>query len=167
MKYKIESCEEQIFGESILVKTRINPLFLIAFALSGLLLLMVQFGVISPVGIIEISYSQYIWVFWFSVIFFIVSTANLVARIPRHAKWSQGYSGTINRTVRIADKQKDYFIRGAVDTPIKEVLLDNWPFDEQDPDSKWHVVDNRGNDVTNAPLSSLDGTATVVIEEDT
>ena len=128
---------------------------------------MVQFGVISPIGLIEISSSQYIWLFWVSVIFFIISTANLVARIPRHAKWSQGYSGTITRTVKIADKQKDYFIQGAVDTPIKEVLLDNWPFDEQDPDSKWHVVDNRGNDVTNAPLSSLDGTATVVVEEDT
>ena len=128
---------------------------------------MVQFGVISPFGLVEISYIQYVWVFWVSVIFFIISTVNLVARIPRHAKWSQGYSGTITRTVKIADKQNDYFIRGAVDTPIKEVLLDNWPFDEQDPDSKWHVVDNRGNDVTNAPLSSLDGTATVVIEEDT
>jgi hypothetical protein len=150
-----------------LAKTRIKPVFLIAFILSGLLLLMVQFGVISPNGLIEISYSQYIWVFWVSVIFFIISAANLVARIPRHAKWSQGYSGTITRTVKIADKQKDYFIQGAVDTPIKEVLLDNWPFDEQNQDSKWHVVDNRGNDVANAPLSSLDGTAIVIFEEDT
>jgi hypothetical protein len=128
---------------------------------------MVQFGVLSPNGLIEISYSQYIWVFWVSVIFFIISAANLVARIPRHAKWSEGYTGTITRTVKIADKQKDYFIQGAVDTPIKKVLLDNWPFDEQDPDSKWHVVDNRGNDVVNAPLSSLDGTAIVIFEEDT
>ena len=152
---------------SFLSKWKSNPVSLIAFTLSGVLVLMVQFGAISPSGLIVISLSQFIWVFWFSVIFFIVSTANLVARIPRHAKWSQGYSGTITRTVKIADKQKEYFIRGVADTPIKEVLLDNWPFDDRDPDSKWHVIDNHGNNVTNAPLSSLDGTATVVIEEDT
>ena len=128
---------------------------------------MVQFGVISPIGLIEIPYSQFIWLFWFSVVFFVVSTANLVARIPAHTKWSEGYSGTITRTVKIADKQKDYFIHGAGDTPIREALLDDWPFDEEDSDTKWHVVDIRGNDITNVPLSSLDGTATVIIDEDT
>ena len=150
-----------------MVNLRINPLSLIAFTLSGVLLLMVQFGVISPSGLIVITYSQFAWLFWFSIVFFIVSTANLVARIPRHAKWSEGYSGTITRTVKIADKQKDYFIRGSGETPIRDALLDDWPFDEQDSDSKWHVVDDRGNDITTSPLSSIDGTATVVIEEDT
>ncbi len=150
-----------------MVKLKINPLSLVVFTLSGVLLLMVQFAVISPIGLIEIPYSTYIWLFWFSFVFFIVSTANLVARIPRHAKWSEGYSGTITRTVKIRDKQKDYFIRGAGDTPIREALLDDWPFDEQDSDSKWYVVDDRGNDITNAPLSSLEGTATVIIEEST
>ena len=128
---------------------------------------MVQFGVISPIGLIEVPYSQYIWLFWISVIFFIGSTANLVVRISSHAKWGTGYTGTITRTAKIAGEQKDYFIEGAGETSIKEVLLDNWPFDVQDPDSKWHVVDKLGNTVTNNPLSSLDGTAIVVIEEET
>ena len=125
---------------------------------------MVQFGAISSGGIINITIFQYIWLFWLSVIFFIISTANLVVRIPKHAKWSTGYRGTITRTVKIAGEQKDYFIRGSGDTPIGKVVLDNWPFDEQDSDSKWHVVDKLGNDVTNAPLSSLEETATVIIE---
>ena len=149
-----------------MVKTRANPIILIAFTLSGILLLITQFGVISPFGIIEISQIQYIWLFWFSIIFFIVSTALLIVRVPRHARWSQGYSGIITRTVRIGDNQKDYFIQGEVDTPLREVLLANWPFDGQDPDSKWHVVDNRGNDITDAPLDSLDGTAIIIVEED-
>jgi len=149
------------------VKLKINPLSLIAFTLSGVLLLMVQLGFISPTGLIVIPYSQFIWLFWISVILFIVSTANLVARIPSHVKWSEGYGGTITRTVRIAGKQKDYFIQGADDAPIRAVLLDDWPFSEQDPDSKWHVVDKLGNDVTNAPLSSLEDAAMVIIEEDT
>ncbi|MHA1136818.1 MAG: hypothetical protein ACTSSE_10045 [Candidatus Thorarchaeota archaeon] len=150
-----------------MAKNKINPLFLIAFTLSGILLLMVQFGVISPNGLIEITSSQYTLVFWFSLVFFIISTANLVARIPTHAQWSTGYRGTISRTVKISGKQKDYFIHGAGDTPIKKVLLENWPFEEEDPDSNWHVVDEHGNDVTNALLSSLDEIATVIIEEDT
>ena len=152
-------------GVSFLSKWKINPISLIAFTLSGVLVLMVQFGVISPSGLIVISLSQYILLFWFSVLFFIVSIANLVTRIPRHAKWSTGFSGEIARTVKIAGENKDYFIRGRGDTSIKEALLENWPFSEQDPNSNWHVVDELGNDVTSKPLKSIDGTMSVIIEE--
>jgi len=163
----IESWLIEILGERFLGKTKITPSSLIIFALSGVFLLMVQFGVISPTGLITITIFQYIWMFWFSVVFFIISTANLVVRIPAHSKWYTGYSGMIDRTVKLAGTQKDYFIRGASETPIKEVLLKNWPFSELDQDSNWHVVDDLGNDVTNNPLSSLGGAAIVVIEEDT
>ena len=152
-------------GVSFLGKWKINPISLVAFTLSGVLLLLVQFGVISPSGLIVISLSQYILLFWFSVLFFIVSIANLVTRIPRHAKWSTGFSGEIARTVKIAGENKDYFIRGRGDTSIKEALLENWPFSEQDPDSTWYVVDELGNDVTSKPLKSIDGTMSVIIEE--
>ncbi len=127
---------------------------------------MVQFGVISPSGLVVISLFQYTLLFWFSVIAFIISTANLVVRIPSHAKWSTGFSGEIVRTVKIAGENKDYFIRGVGDTSISEILLDDWPFSEQDSDSNWHVVDEQGNDVTSSPLSSITGTMSVVIEED-
>lgn len=147
-------------------KWKINPISLIAFTLSSVLLLMVQFGVISPSGLIVISLSQFIWVFWFSVIAFSISTVNLVLRIPRHARWSTGFSGEIVRTVKIAGENKDYFTRGAGDTTIKEVILENWPFSEQDPESNWHVVDEQGNDVTGEPLSSITGTMSVLIKEE-
>ena len=106
-----------------MAKIKITPISLIAFTLSGILLLMVQFGVISPIGLIVIPYSQYIWLFWFSVIFFIASVANLVVRIPAHTKWAMGYTGTIARTVKIAGKQKDYFIEGAGATPVSYTHL--------------------------------------------
>ncbi len=104
--------------------------------------------------------------FWFSVIAFSISTVNLVLRIPSHARWSTGFSGEIARTIKISGESKDYFIRGQGDTSIKEALLENWPFSEQDPDSNWYVVDELGNDVTSEPLKSIDGTMSVVIEED-
>ncbi len=144
---------------------KINSLSLIAFTLCSILLLMVQFGVISPSGLVVISLFQYTLLFWSSVIAFIISTANLVVRIPSHAKWSTGFSGEIVRTVKIAGENKDYFIRGVGDTSIKDVLLENWPFSEQDPDSNWHVVDEKGNDVTGEPLSSITGIMSVVFEE--
>ena len=152
-------------GVSFLSKWKINPISLIAFTLSGVLVLMVQFGVISPSGLIVISLSQYILLFWFSVLFFIVSIANIVTRIPRHARWSTGFSGEIARTVKISGESKDYFIRGRGETSIKEALLENWPFSEQDPNSNWYVVDELGNDVTSKPLKSIDGTMSVIIEE--
>ena len=145
---------------------KINSLSIIAFTLSSLLLLMVQFAFISPIGIIVISSTQYTWLFWFSVIAFILSTANLVTRIPRPAKWSTGFSGEIVRTVKIAGKNKDYFIQGSSDTSIRKALLENWPFSEHDKKSTWHVVDEIGNDVTNTPLNLLNGISTVVIDED-
>ncbi|TFG96657.1 hypothetical protein E4H12_10555 [Candidatus Thorarchaeota archaeon] len=148
-----------------MAKLKINPLSLILFSLSGILLLMVQLGVVSPGGLIDISLFQYTWVFWFTVVFFIIATANLVVRIPSHAKWSTGYSGTITRTVKIAGIPKDYFIKGAGGASIKKVLHDDWPFKEIDHNSNWHVVDELGNDVTNDPISSLDGIAIVVIDE--
>jgi hypothetical protein len=144
-----------------------SPVALVVFTLSAILLLMVQFGAISPTGIIPVTTFQYTVLFWVSVVFFIFSTANLVTRVPRHAKWSTGYDGTITRTVKLDGEQKDYFIEGEGETPLKDVLLSNWPFHDLDSDSSWIIRDSQGNDITNNPLSSLSGTAIVVIKEDT
>jgi hypothetical protein len=145
-----------------LQKRMVDPLALLVWILCSLFLLFVQFGYISPLGIIVVSYPQFTMVFWISIIAFIISTANLVSKIPRYARWSLGYSGKIVRTVKSADSRKDYFIRGNDDTPLKEVLYERWPFEDKDRGSKWYVVDELGNDVTNMPLGSIDETVTVV-----
>jgi hypothetical protein len=147
---------------SFLEKWKIDPVSLIVWIFCSIFLLLVQFGYISPYGIIVVSFPQYTWVFWISVIAFIVSTANLVSKIPRYARWSVGYSGEIVRTVKSGDSGKDYFIRGKEDTPLKEVLHKEWPFKEKDRESKWYVVDELGNDVTSMPLGSVDGIVSIV-----
>ncbi|MDH4212495.1 MAG: hypothetical protein OEV85_01120 [Candidatus Thorarchaeota archaeon] len=143
-------------------KWKVDPLALSIWILCSLFLLLVQFGYISPYGIIVISYTQYTWVFWLSIITFTISTAYLVSKIPRYARWSIGYSGEIVRTVKSADSSKDYFIRGNETTPLKEVLHKTWPFKDKDQDSKWYVVDELGNDVTSTPLGSIEGTVSIV-----
>jgi len=120
----------------------------------------------SPLGYIVITIEQYEWLFWASVLALVISTVNLVARVKAHPQWKDGFSGEIVRAVRISGEDKDYFIRGTSEAPIKQVLLDDWPFSEHKHSSVWHVVDERGNDITVQPLSSIDGTASVVIEED-
>ncbi len=146
----------------ILSGRKINSLSLIVFVLCSILLLLVQFGYISPIGVIVISPLQYVWVFWFSAIAFIVSTANLVSRIPRYARWSVGYRGEIVRTVKNTDSGKDYFIRGKEDMTLKEVLHERWPFKEKDRGSKWYIVDELGNDVTTMPLGSVNETVNII-----
>ncbi|MFW9961304.1 MAG: hypothetical protein ACFFDV_09810 [Candidatus Thorarchaeota archaeon] len=147
-------------------KLKINPLSLFLFFLFSILLLLVQFGYISPIGVIVISPLQYAWLFWFSVIAFIVSTANLVSRIPRYAQWSTGYRGEIVRTVKNTDSGKDYFIRGKEDMTLEEVLQNRWPFKENDQESKWYLVDELGNDVTTMPLGSINETVRIIFLKD-
>lgn len=153
-------------GVNFLKKLKINALSLLLFFLCSMLLLLVQFGYISPIGVIVISPLQYAWLFWFSVIAFIVSTANLVSRIPRYARWSTGYSGEIVRTVKNTDSGKDYFIRGKEDMTLKEVLQQRWPFKENDQGSKWYIVDELGNDVSTKPLGSIDETVSIVFPKE-
>ena len=150
----------------ILSGWKINSLSLIVFTLCSIFLLLVQFGFISPIGVIVISPLQYLWVFWFSVIAFIVSTANLVSRIPRYARWSTGYSGEIVRTVKNTDSGRDYFIRGKEDMTLEEVLQERWPFKEKDRGSKWYVVDELGNDVTTMPLGSVNETVSIIFPKE-
>jgi hypothetical protein len=149
-------------GMSVLNKWKIDPLSLVLWILCSIFLLLVQFGYISPVGIIIISYEQYVWVFWISVFAFILSTGYFVSKIPRYARWSIGYTGEIIRTVRDGESGRDYFIRGKDDTPLKEVLHKRWPFEDRNRSDNWYVVDESGNDVTSLPLSSLNGTVTVL-----
>jgi len=150
----------------ILSWRKIDSLSLSVFTLCSIFLLLVQFGFISPIGVIVISPLQYLWVFWFSVIAFIVSTANLVSRIPRYARWSTGYSGEIVRTVKNTDSGKDCFIRGKEDMTLEEVLQKRWPFKEKDRGSKWYVVDELGNDVTTMPLGSVNETVSIIFPKE-
>ena len=150
----------------ILSGRKIDSLSLSVFTLCSIFLLLVQFGFISPIGVIVISPLQYLWVFWFSVIAFIVSTANLVSRIPRYARWSTGYSGEIVRTVKNTDSGKDCFIRGKEDMTLEEVLQKRWPFKEKDRGSKWYVVDELGNDVTTMPLGSVNETVSIIFPKE-
>lgn len=135
---------------------------LILLLCSSIFLLVVQFGIISPSGIVYVTYIQYSGLFWLSVVVFIVSIANLSRRFPQYAKWSMGYSGECVRAVKRAGTREEHFIRGAPNALLKEVLLDNWPFENKEADSKWQAFNTNGDDVSAQPLESLVDTVEIV-----
>lgn len=124
-----------------------------------------QFGFISPVGVVVVTVFQYNVLFWLSIALFVSSLAIFLTQYPHYAKWSMGYSGDCVRTVRRSGKKKDYFIRGKPDTPVRDVILDCWPFDPN-PNSDWHVFDSLGNEVSGHLLESISETIEVVFPPD-
>lgn len=77
-----------------------------------------------------------------------------------------GYSGDSVRTVRLSGKKKDFFIRGAPDAKVRDVLLDTWPFEIEKPNSDWQVIDSLGNEVSDQHLETITETIEVVIPPD-
>jgi hypothetical protein len=61
------------------------------------------------------------------------------------------------RAVRDGEDGVEYLISGTETTLFREACLDNWQFENVDKKSSWYVIDERGNDVSNEPLSRFDG----------
>ena len=57
----------------------------------------------------------------------------------------------------------EYLIHGPCASSLREVLLDDWPFEDVKPGSAWYVLDKRMNDVTDALLSEMEGTVLLEI----
>ncbi|TFH06254.1 MAG: hypothetical protein E4H14_11205 [Candidatus Thorarchaeota archaeon] len=73
----------------------------------------------------------------------------------------KGYSGSINRVIKIKGERMEYFISGSPDMTFEEALRDNWPFEERDSKSKFRLVTPSGEDITKNALSSHEGTVLV------
>ncbi len=71
---------------------------------------------------------------------------------------------TLNRVVvdRIADEEM--LIHGKADTTFREAALEYWGFSRIDRDSRWIILDDAGNDITDSPLSSFAGIAAIAAE---
>jgi hypothetical protein len=72
--------------------------------------------------------------------------------------------GFLSRLVRDQVSRKEIIIDGHENTSIREILKDSWPFDQK-MDSEWYITDEKGNDVTNWPISNWDGIAHIHFKE--
>jgi len=74
----------------------------------------------------------------------------------------KGYSGRINRVVKIKGDRVEHFIHGTPETTFEQALRNNWPFEDHDvKKSKLRLVTEKGVDVTKSTLSSHEGTVLV------
>ncbi|TFG97154.1 hypothetical protein E4H12_09375 [Candidatus Thorarchaeota archaeon] len=73
----------------------------------------------------------------------------------------KGYSGSINRVIKIKGERMEYFISGSPETTFEQAMRDNWPFEEHDSKSKFRIITDSGVDVTKSALSSHEGTVLI------
>jgi hypothetical protein len=67
------------------------------------------------------------------------------------------------RVVKSVEFNKEYLVHGPCVSSLREVLLDDWPFEDVKSGSVWYVLDQRMNDVTDAPLLEIEGTVTLEV----
>ncbi|TFG27488.1 hypothetical protein EU528_12835 [Candidatus Thorarchaeota archaeon] len=67
--------------------------------------------------------------------------------------------------VLISDvSKKEYFIYGAPDEIVHEVVDNDWPFNEKYRSKDWIVLDESSNDVSRKIFSEVEGTLIVVFD---
>lgn len=68
------------------------------------------------------------------------------------------------RVVKDGFEGKEIIISGKHETTFRDACLKNWDFRRTDKDSKWFIVDDSGNDITNLSLISYEGIGIMIAE---
>lgn len=90
--------------------------------------------------------------------FSLQADTSFIARKPWRSQPQTIDSNICRRVVKSMESSIEYLIHGPCASSLREVLLDDWPFEDVKPGSAWYVVDKRMNDVTDMPLSEIEGT---------
>ncbi len=90
--------------------------------------------------------------------FSLQADTSFIARKPWGSQPETIDSNICKRVVKSMEFNIEYLIHGPCASSLREVLLDDWPFEDVKPGSAWYVLDKRMNDVTDTPLSEIEGT---------
>ncbi len=86
-------------------------------------------------------------------------------RLNRHMAHSTPDRDSIVRVVKSdVAKRKEYFVYGAPEEIVREVVENDWPFKGKLKSKDWYVIDSRENDVSDKIYSEVEGTLKVVFE---
>ncbi len=69
---------------------------------------------------------------------------------------------TLHRVVVDPLADEEVLIHGQSDATFRKAVLEYWNFSRVDRKSGWRIMDERGNDISDSPLSSFSGVATIV-----
>ncbi|MFW9927464.1 MAG: hypothetical protein ACFFDM_11990 [Candidatus Thorarchaeota archaeon] len=87
---------------------------------------------------------------------------HFMSRSKMLRKYADRDPTVFTRAVKDGVEGIEYLIRGPASSSFRNACLENWQFKNVNKRSSWMVVDEKGNDVTNAPLSRYDGVFTLV-----
>ncbi len=86
-------------------------------------------------------------------------------RLNRHMAHSTPDRDSMARVVKSdVAKRKEYFVYGAPEETVREVVEHDWPFKGKLKSKDWYVIDSRENDVSDKIYSEVEGTLKVVFE---
>ena len=69
----------------------------------------------------------------------------------------------VTRLVKFKSSGEEYLVTGNAKDTFRMTCLDDWQFQGIDKDEPWHVVDDRGNDISQMALESYDGLCEIVL----
>jgi len=66
----------------------------------------------------------------------------------------------VSRVIRDSESGTELIVKTDPYATIREVLEEDWPFKKK-KSKDWYLVDEKGNDVTDWPISNWDGIAEI------
>ncbi|RDE14463.1 MAG: hypothetical protein C4K49_07595 [Candidatus Thorarchaeota archaeon] len=72
----------------------------------------------------------------------------------------------VTRVVRNPLSGQECVVSGSSSTTFRQACLAKWPFKDVSAHGNWIILDDRGNDITNRPLTSCDCVAVIHVETD-
>jgi hypothetical protein len=139
--------------------------FLVPFSI----ILLYFWGAFGETGIFPLHHTQSTPLLWAAIIVFILGFVYLSGQLNvtrPSTSISKEQDGKVARAVKGPGYREEYFIRANPEKILREVLKEQWPFDEISSSSTWRAVDKNGNDITDFKLSDFEGTTEIVFEDE-
>ena len=109
-----------------------------------------------PISVVEIAFFILLFLYLMS------DTKSVLRRKKRGFK--ESLISEYQRVVRNEVDGEEYIVDGAASTTFREACLYNWQFHYVKRKSSWFVKDDKGNDISELPLSVFGGIAVLVSE---
>jgi hypothetical protein len=126
--------------------------------------LLALFGVLPSYTLMPVVFGGFVFII--VMIALVVAQMEIFSSFMSRSKIFKKYSDpdptVYRRAVKDGVDGVEYIVNGSETTSFREACMDNWHFLYVDRKSSWLIKDDRGNDITESPLSTYDGIAVLI-----
>ena len=79
-------------------------------------------------------------------------------------RYKESESSIFKRVIKDGPDGNEFIVSGDTETTFGQACKDCWQFESVSRNSSWYIKDERGNDVTDMPLTSSDGICILIKE---